>query len=62
MDNNNRLLNNNPLELIADAADIAKWKNEGLPNDSFSIQNAVIFNNTKYCPLLIDTELRGSFF
>ena len=50
---------NNPLELIVDTSDIAKLNNEGLPDDSFSIQNAVIFNNAKNCPLLIDTELRG---
>jgi hypothetical protein len=48
-----------PLKLIIDDADIAKWNNEGLPNDTISIENATIFTFCKKCPFLIDPQLQG---
>jgi dynein heavy chain len=35
---------------------IRKWIINGLPNDSFSIDNAVVMNNTSRWPLLIDPQ------
>lgn len=34
-----------PLEVLADEADIARWKNEGLPADRTSIENAAIVSS-----------------
>lgn len=48
-----------PLEMICDEADIAKWNNEGLPNDRMSIENASILINSARWPLMIDPQLQG---
>lgn len=50
-----------PLNILVEESDIAKWNNEGLPNDSFYIESAALFSFSKKCPLIIDTELRGIF-
>ena len=34
-----------PLSLLIDDAIIAKWNNEGLPNDRMSIENATVHKN-----------------
>ncbi|CDJ60206.1 hypothetical protein EMWEY_00060240, partial [Eimeria maxima] len=49
-----------PLEVLADEADVALWKNEGLPADRISIENAAIVNSCMRWPLLIDPQLQGT--
>ena len=48
-----------PLMLLTTSADIAKWNNEGLPNDRVSLENAAIVVNCKRWPLIIDPQLQG---
>ncbi|XP_026191394.1 dynein beta chain, ciliary [Cyclospora cayetanensis] len=48
-----------PLDVLADEADIALWKNEGLPADRTSIENAAIVTCCLRWPLLIDPQLQG---
>ena len=47
------------LNLLTTTADIAKWNNEGLPNDRVSLENATMMLNCKRWPLLIDPQLQG---
>ncbi|KAJ3128700.1 hypothetical protein HK098_003691 [Nowakowskiella sp. JEL0407] len=48
-----------PLSLLTTSAEIAKWSNEGLPNDRVSLENATTVNNCKRWPLIIDPQLQG---
>lgn len=48
-----------PLSLLTDDAQIAKWNNEGLPNDRMSAENATILSNSARWPLMIDPQLQG---
>ena len=48
-----------PVNLLADAAQIATWNNEGLPADRMSIENAGILTTCERWPLLIDPQLQG---
>ena len=48
-----------PVGLLADAAQIATWNNEGLPADRMSIENAAILTTCERWPLLIDPQLQG---
>ncbi|RKP21352.1 hypothetical protein ROZALSC1DRAFT_27237, partial [Rozella allomycis CSF55] len=47
------------LKILTNDAEIAKWCNEGLPNDRVSLENATIFVNCKRWPLIIDPQLQG---
>ena len=47
------------LSLLTDAATIARWNNENLPNDRMSIENATILTNAERWPLMIDPQLQG---
>ncbi|KAL0236998.1 hypothetical protein PCE1_000395 [Barthelona sp. PCE] len=49
----------NPLNMMTNDATIAKWNNQGLPNDSVSIENAAIISNCARWPLIIDPQLQG---
>ena len=49
-----------PLDILTNNAEIAKWKNQGLPEDEMSLQNATIVMNSKRWPLIIDPQLQGS--
>lgn len=51
--------NFDPVSLLADAAQIATWNNEGLPADRMSIENAAILTTCERWPLLIDPQLQG---
>jgi dynein heavy chain, axonemal len=42
--------------VFGDPVKIREWTLASLPNDSFSIDNAIILSNTKRFPLLIDPE------
>ncbi|KAI8812367.1 dynein heavy chain and region D6 of dynein motor-domain-containing protein [Cladochytrium replicatum] len=48
-----------PLELLTTSAEIAKWNNEGLPNDRISLENATMVTSCKRWPLIIDPQLQG---
>ncbi|XP_043471037.1 dynein beta chain, ciliary [Leptopilina heterotoma] len=48
-----------PLSLLTDDTQIAKWNNEGLPNDRMSTENATILSNSDRWPLMIDPQLQG---
>ncbi|OXU27164.1 hypothetical protein TSAR_014516 [Trichomalopsis sarcophagae] len=46
-----------PLSLLTDDTQIAKWNNEGLPNDRMSTENATILTNSDRWPLMIDPQV-----
>ena len=46
-----------PLTLLTDDTQIAKWNNEGLPNDRMSTENATILTNSDRWPLMIDPQV-----
>ena len=48
-----------PLSLLADLADQASWKTEGLPADRLSMENAAIITRASRWPLIIDPQLQG---
>ncbi|XP_022915026.2 dynein beta chain, ciliary isoform X1 [Onthophagus taurus] len=48
-----------PLSLLTDDTQIAKWQNEGLPSDRMSTENATILSNSDRWPLMIDPQLQG---
>mmetsp|Transcript_10755 Transcript_10755/g.40251 ORF Transcript_10755/g.40251 Transcript_10755/m.40251 type:complete len:4525 (-) Transcript_10755:51-13625(-) len=47
------------VKVLTDDAKIAKWGNEGLPNDITSIENGCILTNCERWPLMIDPQLQG---
>lgn len=51
-----------PLSLLTDDTQIAKWNNEGLPNDRMSTENATILTNSDRWPLMIDPQVTFLFF
>ncbi len=49
-----------PLQILATNADMAGWKNDGLPEDRVSLENASIITNCSRWPLIIDPQQQGS--
>lgn len=49
------------LTLLTNDTQIAKWNNEGLPNDRMSTENATILTNSDRWPLMIDPQVKFSF-
>ncbi|OWK51882.1 Dynein heavy chain 9, axonemal, partial [Lonchura striata] len=49
-----------PLAVLADAAAVAAWQNQGLPADRTSRENAAILSCCQRWPLLVDPQLQGS--
>ena len=49
----------NPLTVLTNPAEIAKWNQHGLPSDRVSTENGSIVENTLRWPLLIDPQLQG---
>ena len=47
-------------KIMSDAVEIRQWTMNGLPNDSVSIENAIMFTNNKKFPLFIDPQLQGN--
>ena len=45
---------------LANEKQFLKWKHEGLPSDELSIGNAIILQNSQFCPFIIDPSLRAS--
>lgn len=48
-----------PLDVLATAADQARWRGQGLPADRVSIENAAVVVSCNRYPLLIDPQLQG---
>lgn len=48
-----------PLMVLANAADQAVWKTEGLPADRVSLENAAVVVSCNRYPLIIDPQLQG---
>ncbi|XP_005399408.1 PREDICTED: dynein heavy chain 9, axonemal isoform X2 [Chinchilla lanigera] len=48
-----------PLRVLTDDAIVAAWRNEGLPADRMSVENATILSNCERWPLMVDPQLQG---
>ncbi|MCQ2818153.1 MAG: hypothetical protein MJ252_12880, partial [archaeon] len=48
-----------PLKILTNDAEIAKWNNQKLPADPVSVQNASILTNSDRWSLMIDPQLQG---
>lgn len=48
-----------PLAVMTNEAEKARWRSQGLPDDSVSVENAAIVCNTERWPLIIDPQLQG---
>lgn len=48
-----------PLAILTNSAEIARWNNEGLPTDRISLENATMVTSCKRWPLIIDPQLQG---
>ena len=48
-----------PLRVLANESDFAKWKNEGLAADRSSLENGAIITQCARWPLMIDPQLQG---
>lgn len=48
-----------PLGVLATPAEQAGWKNEGLPSDRVSLENAAVIVSCSRWPLIIDPQLQG---
>jgi dynein heavy chain len=46
-----------PLKILTSESKMAQWKNEGLPADQMSLENASIITSSARWPLLIDPQL-----
>uniref|UniRef100_A0A803VXV6 Dynein axonemal heavy chain 17 n=1 Tax=Ficedula albicollis TaxID=59894 RepID=A0A803VXV6_FICAL len=49
-----------PLWVLADAAAVAAWQNQGLPSDRASAESAAILRSCQRWPLVVDPQLQGS--
>jgi len=51
-----------PLKILTTEAMKAAWKNEGLPADPMSLENATVITSCARWPLLIDPQLQGQMW
>ncbi|NWI39535.1 DYH9 protein, partial [Picathartes gymnocephalus] len=49
-----------PLSVLAEAAAVAAWHNQGLPADRTSTENAAVLSSCQRWPLLVDPQLQAS--
>lgn len=49
-----------PMTILTNPSQIAQWKNEGLPEDPMSIENASVITSCTRWPLMIDPQLQGT--
>lgn len=49
-----------PLKILTTDGEIAQWRNESLPADQMSLENASVITSCSRWPLLIDPQLQGS--
>jgi len=47
-----------PLKILTNDTEKAKWNNQKLPSDSVSIENATILTNSERWSLMIDLQLQ----
>jgi dynein heavy chain len=50
----------NALQILTTESAMANWKNENLPADQMSLENATIITSCSRWPLMIDPQLQGS--
>jgi len=48
------------VKILGDQVQISQWTIDGLPNDSFSIDNAIVQSEARRWPLLIDPQGQGN--
>ncbi|KAJ3051836.1 hypothetical protein HK097_007152 [Rhizophlyctis rosea] len=48
-----------PLDILTNSAETARWNNEGLPTDRVSLENATMVTSCTRWPLIIDPQLQG---
>lgn len=51
-----------PLKILTTEAKKAAWKNDGLPADPMSLENATVITSCSRWPLIIDPQLQGSIW
>ena len=51
-----------PMMILSNSDTVAKWKNEGLPEDQMSVENASIITSSNRWPLIIDPQLQGGLW
>eukprot|EP00960_Hanusia_phi_P043076 755854-Hanusia_phi.AAC.6 len=51
--------NADPMSILTDSAQIARWNSEGLPSDRVSVENGAITTYAERWPLMIDPQLQG---
>lgn len=51
-----------PLMILTTEAKKAAWKNDGLPADPMSLENATVITSCSRWPLIIDPQLQGSIW
>lgn len=49
-----------PLQILTSKVQVAQWKNQGLPEDLMSLQNASIVASCQRWPLIVDPQLQGT--
>lgn len=50
------------MKILTNSSRVAGWKNEGLPEDNMSIENASVITSCSRWPLIIDPQLQGSIW
>ena len=48
-----------PMKILTNAAEVATWRADGLPNDQVSTENGTIVCSSARWPLIIDPQLQG---
>ena len=48
------------ITVLGDPVKIRAWNIDGLPSDNFSVENAIIINNSRRWPLFIDPQLQAN--
>lgn len=43
-------------EMLSSPTELGQWKNEGLPPDAASVENAILILNAAKCPLVVDPQ------
>ena len=49
-------------DVLGDQVKISKWTSQGLPQDEFSIENAIIIDYSERWPLMIDPQMQANIW